>query len=267
MPSLRIRHLAFLPIALGSCSTSSDAVEIVQDAPGDIKLRANYFRQDYNAALPTLILVHQPGTDRSRADFESVWEPLRSAGYNLLAPDLRSHGTSDVAGTVEELALDLDGYPVDILTWIDFLASRQEAGDPVDIEHLGLIAMGTSASIGTSVLGYGHVRCLVAMSPTLEEVNAFASAIPPVGDDDDSASGDDDDSAGGDLPAGLDLHDALWGYGTEHAAAAAAVSILRDATDDPTGELAAEGDLRGIEILWENDANKDAITGWCSDKL
>ena len=95
---------------------------------------------------------------------------------------------------LDPLRLDPTGYPADLSSWLNFLQFRSDEGDFIDMERIAIIGLSTSGSLAAAAVGAGRAHCAVAVSPRLDEVNAFAPALLP-GDDDDSA-GDDDDSAG-----------------------------------------------------------------------
>ncbi len=202
-------------LSLLACSCGDEGVEgvaVTYDTPDGLTLRATYNEQA-TGPTPTLILLHQPGPNNSRFDWDPIWGALETRGYALLAPDLRSHGASDSDGDWADLVHDPAKFPADLLSWLDFLEGRAEADGLVAREAIGILGFGSSGSLGAAALGKGHVACAVAISADLASLAAYGPAfevyVPPEdeerGDDDDSA-GDDDDSAEADPFDGLDLH-------------------------------------------------------------
>jgi pimeloyl-ACP methyl ester carboxylesterase len=256
-----------LPLLLAlqtlSCGGVAAHIEVATIASDGVELRGDYFEQEYEVALPTLVMVHEPGTDRSALDFDGLWGPLRSEGYNLLAVNLRGHGTSEPVADIDAIRLDPAGYPLDILAWIEFLREREDAGAPLAVDHLAIMGMGTSASVGAAALGHGLFRCAVLTSPLLEEVRAFGPAF--AGDDDDSAAGDDDSA--GDPVADLELTRVLWVWGEEDEPVATDSQALYERSTEPRGQLVTPGDLHGIEILWGDDVWATAMTDFCDPLL
>ncbi len=240
-----------------SCGSVVSHIEVATVADDGVELRGDYFEQDYAEILPTLIMFHEPGVSRSGLDFDELWSPLKSEGYNLLAVNLRGHGTSDPVSDIEALRLDPAGYPLDLLAWLEFLTERAEAGAPLSPDHVGMLGMGASASLGAAALGHSLVRCAVLASPLLEEVAAYAPTFAP---------GDDDDSAA-DPVAALVLERVLWAYGVDDEPWATDSLALDAMSGDPHGTLAVDGDYHGIEILWGDPEWTTAMTDFCDDLL
>jgi pimeloyl-ACP methyl ester carboxylesterase len=291
MDSSRVRLLAFL--AAASCLPASfscddpevSGTEVQHTTPDGKTVSATYLGPNAEQAAPTLLLLHQPGSANSRHDFDDIWGALESTGLGLLAPDLRSHGLSDSGGDWRELATDPAGYPEDVLGWLEFIQFRQDEGDAVDRDRVGIIGLGTSASLGAAALGRNQVQCLVGVSPSIVETNALAAGFEPYvpdagsddddsageargGDDDDSATGDDDDSATAPpIDPSLALHDALWMFGSGDQPSATDAPALYEATTDDRDLYDVSGDLHGIEILWLSEDTKNAMVFWCVDEL
>lgn len=258
-----------------------DGVTVTYTMPGGRELSGTYKRPDASEDVPILLLLHQPGTTNNRHDFDDIWEMLRLRGYGLLAPDLTSHGLSDSAGAWQDLLTDPEVWPGDVLAWLDWVESNQET-EPITREAVGIIGLGGSGSLAAAAIGKGQVDCVVALSASIEQVNALHPGFPIyVGDDDDSAddgarggddddsAGDDDDSAAGDddVDADLDLHGIRWMVGTGDEPPASDAQALFDATSGDRDLVEVEGDLHGIEILWFSDETKTAIADWCVDKF
>ncbi|GEM_PF-1590339 len=243
------------------------------------ELWAKWLRQNAETVQPALLLLHQPGAGRDKHDFDDIFDTLYDAGFNLLVPDLRSHGDSDTAGTVEELATDPDGYPIDVQAWIQFMIDRAEEGAAVDVNRIGVVGLGTSGNLAAAAVGHGLAHCGVAVSPDLAQFNAlqagFPGALPGDDDDDDSAgddddsAGDDDDSAGGDATVadGVNLHSIRWMAADGDDPSAADAQTLHAATADPTDLVTVSGSAHGVEILWESTENKNSIIEWCGANM
>jgi pimeloyl-ACP methyl ester carboxylesterase len=306
----RLYPLAFVALLAGlgsiACSDSVvDGTNVTHTTAAGRTLSATYLRPNVSSVVPTLILLHQPGPTNSRHDFDEIWDALVGEGYALLAPDLQSHGYSDSGGPWQELALNPEGYPDDVMAWLDFVGDRADEGDPVTREAVGVIGLGTSGSVAAAAIGRGQVDCVVAVSATIAEINALHVGFPirdESGDDDDSASGarggDDDDSAGGDdddsagddddatsgddddatigddddddgvpLTADVSLHTVRWMVGSGDVEPAADSAALLAATSGEADLQTIDGTAHGVEILWLSDATKVAMISWCGDKF
>jgi pimeloyl-ACP methyl ester carboxylesterase len=194
---------ALAALVLVGCPDSEvDGVSVYYTLPDGRELSATYKRPSSAVDVPTMLLLHQPGDNNNRRDFDELWEALLTEGYALLAPDLASHGLSDSAGAWQDLATDPEVYPQDVMAWLDWIESHEDE-EPITRSAVGIIGLGTSGSLGAAALGKGHVDCAVAVSARIEELNALHPGFPiyePPGDDDDSGSSarDDDDSAADD---------------------------------------------------------------------
>jgi dipeptidyl aminopeptidase/acylaminoacyl peptidase len=254
-----------------SCNNSESqvrGVDAVHTTTDGRELWASWLRQNADERKPALLLLHQPGAGRDRHDFDEIFDALEEAGFNLLVPDLRSHGRSDTAGSVDELETDPLGYPVDVQAWLRFLNTRFEEGDAVDPDRIGIIGLGTSANLAAAAVGHGLAHCAVAVSPDLEQFNALQAGFESEGDDDDAA-GDDDDSAADDddVADGVDLHSIRWMVATGDEPSATSATTLHAATADPSDLAEVSGSSHGVELLWESTANKTAIIEWCGANL
>ena len=255
---------ALLALPAAGCGSSSvGGTTVLEPSSDGLTLQGTYRRQNASSVLPTLILIHEPGGGHDRFDFNPIWDLLENQGYNLLAIDLRSHGDSDSAGAADDLRLDPTAYPIDLETWLDFIGEREDAGDPVSRDRVGVIGMGTSAALALAGVQTGLTGCAVAVSPTVEEYDALLPGVAAVaaamGDDDDSA-GDDDDSAGA-------PHDTLFIAGSAAGTTADDTQTLHDSAEDPKQLLMVDGPHTGALIIEEFDEAKQAITAWCWDKI
>jgi pimeloyl-ACP methyl ester carboxylesterase len=283
MKSVLFRRLALfasltlLPMTTSTSCNSNDGgvrgVDALHTTADGRELYAKWLRQNASEKKPVLLLLHQPGSGRDRHDFDEIFDALYEAGFNLLVPDLRSHGESDAAGTTEELETDPAGYPVDVEAWLRFLVNRDvEDGEAVDSERIGVIGLGTSANLAAAAVAHGQAHCAVAVSPNLEQFNALQAGFEGAvgGDDDDSAIGDDDDSAeggGGEVAPGVNLNTIRWIAAAGDPGASESASTLHEATADPTDLVELAGNEHGVEVLWASTENKTTIIEWCGANL
>ncbi len=272
-----VAAVAALVVPASACNNSESrvrGVDAVHTTSDQQELWAKWLRQNAETVQPALLLLHQPGAGRDKHDFDEIFDTLYDAGFNLLVPDLRSHGDSDVAGTVEDLATDPEGYPVDVQAWLQFLVDRADEGEAVDVNRMGVIGLGTSGNLAAAAVAHGLAQCGVAVSPNVEQFNALQAGFPggiPVGDDDDddSAAGDDDDSAAGEtgVVEGVNLATIRWMAADGDDPSATDAATLHDATADPKDLVQIAGTAHGVEILWESAQNKDSIVEWCGTNL
>jgi hypothetical protein len=210
---IRVLMVLATILVLGGCEGSEvDGVSVTYSMPDGRQLSATYKRAASSENVPILLLLHQPGVTNDRNDFDDLWEPLLGLGYGLLAPDLASHGYSDSAGSWEELQTDPTVWPADVLAWLQWIEDNQDE-EPFVRNAVGVIGLGTSGSLAAAAIGKGQVDCVVAVSASIDELNALHPGFPvyvPPGDDDDSASearDDDDDSAADDDDSAADDDD------------------------------------------------------------
>ena len=214
MRSLSRVLLVLAVLVVAGCEGSEvDGVSVTYTMDDGRELSATYKRAASSEDVPIMLLLHQPGFNNTRRDFDDLWEPLLGLGYGLLAPDLASHGYSDSAGSWEELRTDPAVWPEDVLAWLDWIEDNQDE-EPFVRDAVGIIGLGTSGSLAAAAIGKGHVDCVVAVSASIEELNALHPGFPVYepgdddddddsasearDDDDDDSAGDDDDSAGDD---------------------------------------------------------------------
>jgi len=271
--------LSALLLSISSCSDSEVWGSLLfHTAPDGTALSGTYLQGRGPEPQPAFILLHQPGQTRNRNDFDDLWYSLSDQGVALLAPDLRGHGDSGHIDDLNPLRLDPTGYPADLSSWLDFLQFRSDEGDFIDMGRIAIIGLSTSGSLAAAAVGAGRAHCAVAVSPRLDEVNVFGSALlagdddDSAGDDDDSAAGDDDDSA--DSEAGelevdprLELHDTRWVVALEDEPSATDVAALSAATSGGNDVYALLGDIHGVELVWSSGEARDAIVGWCLSQL
>jgi len=249
-----------------SCSESEVWGSLLfHTAPDGTSLSGTYLQGRGPQSPPGFILLHQPGQARNRNDFDRIWFSLSELGVALLAPDLRGHGDSEPMANLDPLRLDPTGYPEDLDSWLTFLQFRSDEGDFIDMQRIAIIGLSTSGSLAAAAVGSNRAQCAVAVSPRLDEVNAFASGLLP-GDDDDSAD-DDEDIEEGRVDPGLALHDIRWVYAMEDEPSASDVAVLSASTSGGNDAFALLGDIHGVEMLWSSDEASDAIISWCLNQL
>ncbi len=273
--------VAALALSCGCEESEVEGVEVEYTTADGLTLSATYNEQNAGPT-PTLILLHQPGPENSRYDWNPIWDALENRGYALLAPDLRSHGRSDSDGPWEDLATDPGGYPEDLLSWLSFLQDREEALGLVDRDSVGVIGMGTSGSLAAAGIGRSQYDCAVSITPDLETLAVMAAGVPvydpDAGDDDDEGRGDDDDSAGDDDddddsadPAGvldeLDLHTIRY-IVTEGAEPSRSDSqAMFDASSDPKDLDEYAGELYGVDVMLHGDQVFFSMVDWCDGRF
>jgi len=270
-PPLFVALSVAIALVVGSACSESKVWGslLVLSAEDGSDLAATYLRPPGPERAPVFILLHQPGTARSRSDFDSLWNSLSEQGVGLLAPDLRGHGESEGSTDYGALSLDPAGYPGDLDHWLSFLANRSDDGDPLDMSRIAIIGLSTSASLAAAALGRGRAQCAVAVSAKVSEVNALAAGFGS-GDDDDSADGDDDDSAafeGEGVDPSLELATIRWLYSREDEPVASDNAVLSAATVGDSDLLEFAGDAHGVELLWESDEANEAVIAWCLSRL
>jgi pimeloyl-ACP methyl ester carboxylesterase len=265
--------LSSLAVGCNSSESRVRGVDALHTTSDQQELWAKWLRQNTEDPQPALLLLHQPGQGRDKHDFDEIFDFLYDAGYNLLVPDLRSHGQSDTAGSPDDLATDPEGYPVDVQAWLEFLNERPAQGESVDADRVGVIGLGTSGNLAAAAVAFGLAECAVAVSPNLDQFNALQAGFPggvAVGDDDDDdSSGDDDDSAAPEsgVVDGVVPHTTRWMAATGDGNAAAEAAVLQAASTAPSDLVEISGPAHGVEVLWESAENKTSIIDWCGDNM
>ncbi len=269
MQRLLVLVLACLMVPVASSCGSSSSIRgtnVTQRSQDGLTLHGTYRRQSSAEVLPTLILLHDGGPGNDQETFEVAWGLLENQGFNLLAVDFRSHGDSDVAGSPNDLATDSTGYPVDLLTWLEFLEDRASSGDPIGRDRIGIIGLGVGASLAVAAIEKNQVDCAVAISPREAQVDALRPGLPyrsTAGDDDDSAAGDDDDSASEEIDP---ITDVAFIDGTG-ASSADDTQALYDRSEEPRSLLLVDGPQSGALILQDFTDALAVVGAWCWDIL
>jgi len=223
----------------------------VQTNDGGRTLFAEYLRADSDEQVPVMILMHQPGAEHDREDFDLIWSGLSQVGFGLLSLDLSSHGDSQDLGSIEELSTDPDGWPTDLEIWLRWLQRRVDEDDePIDVNSVGVIGLGTSGSIAAAAVGAGLVDCAVAVSPTRTEIDTLAPGFFEDGD-----------------PVDLQFHDILWASGTEDEPSTSDVAELEAETEGATRSVRVPGPLYGREVLSDDPDVREQTILWCTDKV
>ncbi len=141
--------------------------EVEFDTDDGIRLHGDLHLPAGDRSAPTVILFHQAGSN-ARGEYEVIVPRLRAAGYNVLAIDLRSGGSSFDSENRTVAALPEDQRDLGYCeAWPDLQAALRYA----DILHLGKkrFVWGSSYSAGLVVkLGAEHGDMLdgvLAFSP------------------------------------------------------------------------------------------------------
>lgn len=156
-------------------------------------LASSYYPSRLGEAAPVVVLIHEKG--RSRKDFEDpvlefkgrgLAEYLQSAGYAVLAPDLRGQGQNprrQVAAEEYETMAD------DLQAAYQFLLDRHNRGE-LNIGKLGAVGLGEGANLaiawayqpGAAVSTEGRAGDLAALalvSPRPEGSGYVLSRVAP----------------------------------------------------------------------------------------
>lgn len=250
--------LALLLVGLSGCDESEVAGVLVTATTSDgATLRASYQRPDSEDVRQTLLLLHQVGGDHDRSDFDFLWDALVDVGYGLLAPDLRSHGSSDDLGASDVLLDDPNAYPRDVDIWLRYLQEREDDGESVSPARTGIVGLGSSASLAAAAVAAGRGRCAIAYSPEIREVNFFFGAWE---------AGPEADP-GPELRDDLTLNTTFWLAADGDQPSSDDVVDLHAATEGETGLHVEEGIHYGQELLVANDDTLGVTVDWCADKL
>jgi pimeloyl-ACP methyl ester carboxylesterase len=117
--------------------------------------------RDFDASLPTVVMLHGAGFDSSTWSLHSRW--FAHHGYNLLAPDLPGHGHSKGAplGSIGELA-DWTAALIDAAgakqAWLighsmgSLIAVETAARHPAKVTRLSLLGTSAAMAVGPELL-------------------------------------------------------------------------------------------------------------------
>lgn len=122
-----------------------------------------------NELQPLVILIHQ--FSQSRSQWQSLFiDSLLTAGYKVIAFDIRGHGNSDKQnGTLESILSDPEQAPKDI-TAVTEWAKKQKGIDSSRIAAIGTSVGGNMALYGALNLG---VKVSIAVSNGKSTFEAF----------------------------------------------------------------------------------------------
>jgi pimeloyl-ACP methyl ester carboxylesterase len=255
----------FCLIACGDSEVSGATV--IHTTASGIDLNGTYLRPGSDQRQPTLLLLHETGPTHSRHDFDPIWDSLAQAGFGLVAPDLRGHGLSDSVADLEPLAYDPGGYPEDVRGWLQFIGDREDGGDPVDRSRVGIIGLGTAASLAAAALGKDYVACAVAASPSITEINALQGGFPRSGEVPGETGGPPDPEEPVVLADDVALHSTLWMLSVGDEPSATDGAALLEASAEPSELHEETGAFHGEELLLVSESNQRAMVQWCLDIL
>lgn len=255
-------------LGLTACSESEvSGATVIHTTASGFDLNATYLRADSSQRQPTLLLLHETGVARSRHDFDPIWDTLVEAGFGLVAPDLRGHGLSDPVADLDSLAYDPSGYPEDVRGWLQFIADRDDAGDPVDRTAVGIIGFGTSASLAAAALGKDYVACAVAVSPSITELNALEGGFLRSGEVPGDGGGEPDPKAPVVLTDNVTLHSTLWMVSSGDEPSGTDGPVLLSASGEPSELHEETGAFHGNELMLLSESNQRAMVQWCLNIL
>jgi pimeloyl-ACP methyl ester carboxylesterase len=117
--------------------------------------------REFDPSLPTVVLLHGAGFDRTSWALHSRW--FAHHGYGVLAPDLPGHGRSSGAplSTIAEMAdwtaalLDASGATKALLvghSMGSLIALETAARHPAKVSALGLIGTADTMTVGSDLL-------------------------------------------------------------------------------------------------------------------
>ena len=252
-----LASLALLTGLVGCDESQVAGVQVTARTQDGATLRASYQRPESEEIKQTLLLIHQPGGDHSRADWDRVWDALVEVGYGVLAIDLRSHGGSDDLGDPADMLDDPYAYARDVDIWLQYIARREEAGESVATWRTGIVGLGASGSLAAAAVAAGRGRCAIAYSPSIHQINTYSGAWE-AGIDEDPEDGLRDD---------IQLDTTLWLTADADMPSANDAPLLHEATTGETDLIVTEGIHHGQELLELNDITLGAAVDWCADKL
>jgi len=92
LPLLAALLCSFALSARAQAPAPPESERIELTCADGVKLYAFWYAQGKSAQSPVALLLHDPGA--THAHWRPLLEPLRTAGFRILAPDLRGHGDS-----------------------------------------------------------------------------------------------------------------------------------------------------------------------------
>jgi dienelactone hydrolase len=142
---------------------------VVFNTVDGVFVSASYGRAGADGPLPTVILVHEVGIAAARQEWFSsrVFEALLETGYNVLALDLRGHGSTSMPADGREqdvlLVTDLEDMHLEVraaITWLRTQASTDNA-------RIGVIGNGIGGNIAYVSMGAfpDDLQVGIALSP------------------------------------------------------------------------------------------------------
>ena len=123
------------------------------------------------AGAPGVLLVHQ--FQLSRTQWGTLPDELATAGYRVLAIDLRGHGESDpYDGNLTDILSDPDGAPLDVSAGLSYLRGDGQA-DPARIAIVGT-SIGANLTVAAAI--DEQAATYVSLSARQSAVEIFAGA-------------------------------------------------------------------------------------------
>jgi dienelactone hydrolase len=160
--------------------TAASGQGVLLNTADQVKLAGDWYSPGSSGAkLPTVLLVHGFGQDRSQWD-AFVRERLLPAGFAALTLDLRGHGASkEKAGTSlnaeASWSSDPKQFPLDINTAIQWLKARNE----VDVNRIAMIGCELGADLAFLASGrYEEVRSAIVISGDAGNAGVLAKSVP-----------------------------------------------------------------------------------------
>jgi dienelactone hydrolase len=111
-------------LASAGLNAQVNKTDVDVKAPDGVVLKASYFSA--GAPGPAVLLIHQCNMDRRAWD--AFANALATAGFHVLAPDLRGHGQSPKPAAPQKWAADLDAALAQLLAMPGVDKNRVAAG-------------------------------------------------------------------------------------------------------------------------------------------
>lgn len=135
----------------------------------EVSVSASYGRLPGTSARPVVILIHEVGAAAARQEWLSsgVFEVLMENGYNVLALDLRGHGSTGLPadGRTQNVLLvdDLEDMHLEVRAAVSWLRTQASA----DNARLGVIGNGIGGNVAYVSLGAfpEDLQAGIALSP------------------------------------------------------------------------------------------------------